>query len=64
MLTASVSINVGNLALDDSSIQETPICNTQSLLRLILLSFAWKSWGLDSFECSRRYTVVVDSMEK
>lgn len=58
--TASVSINMGDLTPDDSSIQEPPICNAQSFLSLVLFSFTREARCFESLERSCGNAIILD----
>ena len=49
-LTPSLSVNVGDLALDDGGVQETLVRDPQALGGLILIAFTWLLRGSYGFE--------------
>ena len=59
-LTSSFSVNIGNLAAHNSSVQVSLVCNPQALVGLIFLPLVRFEGSLDVFESGGLDTVVCD----
>jgi hypothetical protein len=62
-LTASIAVNVGDLALDDGGVQETFIRDPQALCGLVLITFTGFLWGSYGFKRGCGHRVVEDSRD-